>query len=375
MSQKQVDKNEVFDTHYDRMYEIRFKKKHTKSSIKFGAKLFIYLIIAGVSGAFFSNILLKFKYDKIIQDFQEHSIKDERYNMNYADIIDMVSPSLVTISDKNEKLLKSRHFSNNITGVVIDDKGNIITNYSVIKNFKDILVKLPSDNSEIFQGEIVIKNEHIDLAIINIKYLGELKPIKFADTYDTKEGEGIVVLSNSIGDSYIGNISPGVVTSTNERVVTKNKEFPLIQINAPIVKSNTGGAICNSDGELVGVASLAITQSNANQGFYYGISIEEIKNVITSTNALKNTLGIVEGGVLGDREEFKGFYVEELDRQGNAFKAGIKPTDIILTIDNYDVMTLEDIRVILREKKSGDIVKCKVLSNGEIKDVQIKIIN
>lgn len=373
MAWRDVDKNEVADTHYDRIYEIRFKKNHTKSNIRLGVKLIIYLIIAGMSGAFFSNVFIKFKYEKILQRFREQSLNDSV--LNYTNIIKTVSPSLVTISDKSEKLLQNKYFDNNITGIVIDDRGNILTNYSVIKDFKNIFVKITSEDKKVFSGEIIMKNEYADLAIVNVKYTGELKSIKFANTYNIEEGQGIVVLGNSIGDSYIGSISPGVVTSTHEKIIVEDKEVSLLQISAPIGMSNTGGPICNSSGELIGIASLNITNSNTNKGFYYGIQIEELEGIITSTNVLKNVLGIIEGGILDDEEGYTGFYVEELDGCGNAYKAGIKPTDIILEIDSYKVMTLDDIRFVLKDKKKGDILKCKVLSRGEIKTVEIKIIN
>ncbi len=376
MAWRGVDKNEVADTHYDRIYEIRFKKNHTKSNIRLGVKLIIYLIIAGMSGAFFSNVFIKFKYEKILQRFQEQSFNNDSV-LNYTNIIKTVSPSLVTISDKSEKLLQNKYFDNNITGIVIDNNGNILTNYSVIKDFKNIFVKITSEEKKVFPGEIIMKNEYLDLAIVNVKYSGELKSIKFANTYNIEEGQGIVVLGNSIGDSYIGSISPGVVTSTHEKIIVEdeNKEVSLLQISAPIGISNTGGPICNSSGEVIGIASLNITNSNINKGFYYGVQIEELESIITSTNVLKNILGVIEGGILDDEEGDRGFYVQELDRYGNAYKAGIKPTDIILEIDSYKVMALDDIRFVLKDKKKGDILKCKVLSSGEIKIIEIKISN
>lgn len=375
MSWKGTDKNEVFDTHYDRISEIRFKKRHTKSSIRLGAKLMVYMIIAGVSGAFFSNAFMKIKYDKIIQELREHNTNGGTNSLNYSNIIKNVSPSLVTISDESEKLLKNKYFDNNITGVIIDSKGNIVTSYSVIKNFKNIFVKLPLEDKEILKGEVIIKNEYMDFAIINIKYLGELKPIKFASTYNIEVGEDIVILGNPVGDSYIGNISPGVVTSVHERLVSGNKEFELLQVSAPIGNSNTAGAICNDKGELVGIASLELTQKSINRGFYYGVKAEEVRRTIASTNVLKNILGIVEGGILGGLEGYRGFYVEELDKYGSAYKAGIKPTDIILEIDSYEVMTLEDVKSILQNREVGDIIRCKILTGGEVKDIEIQISN
>ena len=87
-------------------------------------------------------------------------------------------------------------------------------------------------------------------------------------------------------------------------------------------------------------------------------------------------LGITEGGILMDIEQHQhGFYVGQLQKGGNAYKAGIKPTNIILSIEGVNVSNINGITEMLNSKNKGDTISCEVLSDGIIKEVEIKIYN
>ena len=226
------------------------------------------------------------------------------------------------------------------------------------------------------EANILVENEDRNLAIIKIEFDGELQAIKIADSDSIREGQGIVVLGNAIGDEYIGSSIPGIITSRNEKLnIGEGKSQSLLQINALINEKNTGGAICNSKGELVGIADLTITNERNEDGLYYGIQMEELQDMINSTNVFKRILGIIEGGVVTDEaRDFAGFYIQELDKYGNAYLAGVKPTDIIIDIDGYEVVNADELIQLLQDKKKDDILHCKILSDGEMKSIDIKML-
>ena len=361
----------------DRIYNIIFEKKNTtQARLKFGVKVILYVAIAGVFGSIISNINIRNKYGGTMQQIEEIKESVDMVILDYTKIIKEVSPSLVSISDSVEKLTADEYFEGNTTGVIIDSSGIILTNYSEIEDKSNIYVKLSSVAAMPIKAEVLVVNEARNLAIIKIEFDGELQPIKIADSESIKEGQGIVVLGNAIGDEYIGSSIPGIITSKNEKLTIEDgKKQSLLQINAPINEKNTGGAICNSKGELVGIADLSITNERNEEGLYYGLQIEELQDMINSTNALKKLLGIVEGGVVVDKErDVSGFYIQELDKEGSAYLAGIKPTDIIIEIDGYKVENVGDLIQLLQSKKKDDILHCKVLSEGEMKNVDIKIL-
>ena len=364
-------------TPQDRIANIIFEKKNTtQARVKIGVKIILYLVTASFLGAIISGINVKNKYGEVMQQVKELSDNADNVILDYTKVINEVSPSLVTISDDEDKLNNNSYFDGNVTGIIIDDSGIILTNYSTIKGKSDIYVKLSSVASRPIKAQILIEDESIDLAVIKIEFDGELKPIKLADSNTIKEGQVIVVLGNAIGDEYIGSSIPGIITSKNEKWDLDGKKYSLLQISAPIDEKNTGGAICNSKGELVGIAHLSITNEKNESGLYYGLQMKELQEMINSTNRFKSLLGIVEGGIVVDKERgFSGFYIQESSKGGSAYMAGIKPTDIIVEIDDHEIVEADDIIVVLQDKQKDDILHCKVLSDGEMKYVDIKILN
>ena len=364
-------------TPQDRIANIIFEKKNTtQARVKIGVKIILYLVTASFLGAIISGINVKNKYGEVMQQVKELSDNADNVILDYTKVINEVSPSLVTISDDEDKLNNNSYFDGNVTGIIIDDSGIILTNYSSIKGKSVIYVKLSSVASRPIKAQILIEDESIDLAVIKIEFDGELKPIKLADSNTIKEGQAIVVLGNAIGDEYIGSSIPGIITSKNEKWDLDGKKYSLLQISAPIDEKNTGGAICNSKGELVGIAHLSITNEKNESGLYYGLQMKELQEMINSTNRFKSLLGIVEGGIVVDKERgFSGFYIQELSKGGSAYMAGIKPTDIIVEIDDHEIVEADDIIVVLQDKQKDDILHCKVLSDGEMKYVDIKILS
>lgn len=125
-------------------------------------------------------INLKQKYGEVIQKIRQLEKSANTIILDYTKIINEVSPALVTISDSNEKFIEDNYFDGNITGIIVDESGIILTNYSAIKGKSDIYVKLSSMASKPIKAEILVENESIDLALIKIDFEGELKAIKLA---------------------------------------------------------------------------------------------------------------------------------------------------------------------------------------------------
>lgn len=377
MNNREDIKRRISNTPQDRISNIIFEKKNsTKARVKFGVKIILYVVIAGFLGSILANISIRNKYGGAMQQIKEIKESADMVILDYTKVIKEVSQSLVSISDSEEKLTEDEYFEGNTTGIIIDSSGIILTNYSSIKEKSKIYVKLPSVAAMPIEARILVEDEDRNLAIIKIEFDGELQAIKIADPDSIKEGQGIVVLGNAIGDEYIGSSIPGIITSKNEKLnIEEGKSQSLLQINALINEKNTGGAICNSKGELVGIADLSITNERNEDGLYYGLQMEELQDMINSTNAFKRLLGIIDGGVVVDEtRDFNGFYIQELDKNGNAYLAGIKPTDIIIEIDGYEVVNVDDLIQLLQDKKKDDILHCKVLSDGEMKHVDIKIL-
>lgn len=353
---------------------IKFKRKKIKSGIRLGKKLLLFLVVAGISGVFFSNLTIKVKYDKVIKLFEENEKNKANTIVNYKEIIKLVSPSLVSISSSGENLVNNTYHNENSTGIIINEEGLILTNFSKIKDLENIYIKFSAKGSPPIKAELIGSDEDIDIAIIKIDFDGTLTPIKFAGINEVSVGQNIAILSNAIGDEYIGNITPGIVTSVNKKHISSksSKEYRIIETNSPINNENTGGAVVNLKGELIGVASLDITNKNKQEGLFYAVELSELKKIINSITEFKSRLGLTNGSIVRDENnEVKGFYVENVDRNGNAYTGGMKPTDIIFEIEGNSIKNLDDMRKALKDKKAGEIINCKVMRNYQIENISI----
>ncbi|MGL5084454.1 MAG: PDZ domain-containing protein, partial [Clostridium sp.] len=145
-----------------------------------------------------------------------------------------------------------------------------------------------------------------------------------------------------------------------------------LESNAVINEQNTGGALCNYKGELIGISSLRITNEIGNNSLYYSVDLGELEKIVNSSTETKRILGIIDGSVLSsERDNANGFYISKVKKDGNAYKSGIKPTDIIIELEGIEIIKKSDFAKGLKNKKNGDTIQCKVMRNGEILDISI----
>ena len=128
MNNREDRKEKVSNTPQGRISNIIFEKKNnTQARVKFGVKIILYVVIAGFLGAIISNINIKNKYGGVIQQVKEIKKSTDMVILDYTKVIKKVSPSLVSISDSEEKLVEDSYFEGNTTGVIIDSSGIILT--------------------------------------------------------------------------------------------------------------------------------------------------------------------------------------------------------------------------------------------------------
>lgn len=292
---------------------------------------------------------------------------------SYSSAIKKAAPSLVTISNIKENLDKNQYSDGNITGIVVDKKGYIITNASKIKDFKHIYVKVSSAGAKSVEGKVIATNDTADIAIIKIEF-DNLVPIEIATKSNLNEGESVIAIGNASSDDYVGFVTSGIITSTNDNISSEqgDKKYSLLQTNSIINKENTGGPICNMTGELIGFSSESISDSMGKGSLYYGVDSDDLKKLISNLINLRDILGINGGREVElDSGADSGVYIDSLNSEGYAAKAGIKVNDIIVGIGSFKISDPEDIYDALQYKKSGDTVVCVILRDGQKINVKI----
>ena len=361
------------DYNYENSSSIKFMRRKTKYRILLLRSL-IYIITTVLISTVVFIIIFNYKYKDL---FNNKSIYSYRSNEGYFNAIDNVKNSLVTIGGNKEELSKNEYIQGNATGIKIQENRRILTNYSVIKDLEDVYVNLSLINSEVLKADIFFINEDNDLAVLQVNSKKALTPIKIASKDNIVEGENILLISNSTSDEYIDNVVPGIITSTNRQLDVNNNKYSLFEVNTPINKFNTGGIISNLNGEVIGIASKKVSDSMNVEGLYYAIDLSSLENVIDDTSELKEILGILEGEFIqvDNGGIYGGLYVTRVDKKGESYKAGLRPTDIIFEIDGKKINSITEVLSMVKNKENGDTVICKVMRAGDVIDMDIVLSN
>ena len=389
----------------------------------------IYIIIIGILLCVLLGLIVKFvKDDKLwfITDIngsknekEEIELKhtesltvksDGVYITDVSEVVDEVMPSIVAITSKT--VISSGRFGPSFygygygssrsyvtegagSGVIISENDNeifILTNYHVVENSTELSVKFIDDKS--YDATIKGVSERKDIAIVAVskKSLDNetLKQIKIAtigNSNELKVGNGIIAIGNALG--YGQSVTTGVVSALNREVSTDEYTQDMIQIDAAINGGNSGGALLNSKGEVVGINSVKYssngTSSSASvEGMGFAIPISDVEDIIKDLINGKNDTGALTLGIEGYMTTSgniasyrlpKGFYVSSITTGGNADKSELEIGNIITEIDNNKVTSLETIKKVLNNKEKGDKVtlKVKYASRNEYKEKEIII--
>ena len=329
---------------------------------------------------------------------------DGVYITDVSDVVDEVMPSIVAITSKT--IVNSGRFGPNYyggqyvtegagSGVIVAENDNdiyILTNYHVVENSKELTVKFINDKS--VDATIKGVSERKDVAIVSVSKkdldndtLEAIKIATLGDSDSLKVGNGIIAIGNALG--YGQSVTTGVVSALNREVKADDYTQEMIQIDAAINGGNSGGALLNSRGEVVGIntakySSSATSSSSSIEGMGFAIPISDVKDLLDSLIEGKNdSSGVVLGieGYMTNSSGLQGyglptgFYISKLTDGGNAEKAGLEIGNIITEIDGKTVTSVDVIKNVLRKKDSGDSVKVKIkyTSKNEYKEKEISV--
>ena len=278
------------------------------------------------------------------------------------------------------------------SGIIISEDGYILTNNHVVSSSSSssssesyyqvseatkVTVTLFNDETE-YEAKIVGTDEQTDLAVIKIEKT-DLPKAEFADSDSIKVGEFAMAVGNPLGMQ--SSITCGVVSAVNREVTDSDgKTYTLIQTDAAINSGNSGGALVNSEGKVIGVNTLKLTGDGV-EGMGFAIPINSTTDVtsqlIQYSKVKRPYIGIT--GMELDSETanrynlVEGIYVKDVETFSAAEKAGIKIGDVIVEADGKQVKTMDELNEVKNSHQIGDEIKIKVNREGQEKELTIKL--
>ncbi|MFL1011343.1 trypsin-like peptidase domain-containing protein [Flavisericum labens] len=264
------------------------------------------------------------------------------------------------------------------SGVIINADGYIITNNHVIKNAHELSVTL--NNNKTFTAELIGADAKTDIALLKIDADEELPFVTFADSDNAKIGEWVLAVGNPF--NLTSTVTAGII-SAKSRDLTGTSAQSFIQTDAAVNPGNSGGALVNTNGELVGINTAITSQTGSYIGYSFAvpsnIARKVIEDIMEYGNVQNGILGI-QGGALNSAaaekigvEDTEGVYIDSVVEDSGADKAGLKKGDIIKEIDNIKVSKFSDLTGHLSAKRPNDVVELKLSRDGHIKTVPVTL--
>jgi Do/DeqQ family serine protease len=265
------------------------------------------------------------------------------------------------------------------SGVIISSDGYIITNNHVVKNATEIEVTL--NNKKVYKAAVIGTDSTNDIALLKVE-AEDLPYIVFGDSNSIKVGEWVLAVGNPY--NLTSTVTAGIVSAKGRDLEGNgNITDSFIQTDAAVNPGNSGGALVNTRGELVGINTAITSRTGSFIGYSFAVPSNIAKKVVEDLmefgNVQKAILG-VSGGELNNKaaenldiEYTEGFYIADVIENSGAEKAGLKKEDIIIKLDDIKISTYADLEGFLRTKRPEEIISVTYLRGGESYTVSVKL--
>lgn len=264
------------------------------------------------------------------------------------------------------------------SGVIISPDGHIITNNHVIAGSNKISITL--NDNRVYDAKVIGTDENTDIALLKIDAEDELPSIQFGDSDTAKVGEWVLAVGNPF--NLTSTVTAGIISAKSRDLSGRNSQS-FIQTDAAVNPGNSGGALVNSKGELIGINTAITSQTGSYIGYSFAvpsnIARKIVEDIIEFGDVQEGVLGVsilnrnspeaVEQGL----NQIDGVYISGVEDNSGAAKSGIKPGDIIKKLDNVEVSKFADLKGYLKSKSPNDVIDVQVLRDEELKTIPVRL--
>lgn len=265
------------------------------------------------------------------------------------------------------------------SGVIISQDGYIVTNNHVVKDATELEVTL--NNNKSYKAKLIGTDSKMDIALLKIDANEKLPYSTFADSDQVKVGEWVLAVGNPY--NLTSTVTAGIV-SAKARNLENNGLQSFIQTDAAVNPGNSGGALVNTRGELIGINTMISSPTGSYAGYSFAvpsnITRKIIEDIMEFGNVQRGILG-VEGGELNSKasqelgiNDTEGFYINKVTQNSGAEKAGLKKGDIIKKLDSQKIDSFSELSGYISTKRPNDKIQVTYVRDGETRTVPVTLI-
>jgi Do/DeqQ family serine protease len=264
------------------------------------------------------------------------------------------------------------------SGVIITEDGYIVTNNHVIQDATELEVTL--NNNKSYKAKLVGTDSKMDIALLKIEADEKLPYTFFGDSDEIKVGEWVLAVGNPY--NLNSTVTAGII-SAKARNLANDGIQSFIQTDAAVNPGNSGGALVNTRGELIGINTMISSPTGSYTGYSFAVPSNITRKIIEDLmqfgNVQRGVLGI-EGGEMNSNyakeigvKETQGFYINKVTKNSGAEKAGLQKGDIIVQLDDNKINGFAELTAYINTKRPNDVVQVRIIRDEKEKTIQVKL--
>ena len=383
MEDNEFQQQELFETekYISDLVEEKTKKKTSTVNIIFLSSFFTSIIV--LSFLFFFGVFDDEEITLPDPVTITETVKEKELVMPRVDSTEIVSIAEIATKTIVQLQVGERNEDDEFisvgggSGVVINEKGLIITNHHVIDNATDVRVVF--EDGRMYEATVVGSDKLTDIGVVKIQN-EKLIPISFGNSESIFVGDLAVAIGHPLTLGAAPTVTTGVISALNRRLDVGSESmnnavtlFGLIQTDAPITRGSSGGALLNQKGELIGITTAIATADVGAEGLGFAVPINLalgiVEDILDDGKVLHAFLGILGAQYFEVADDgariFSGVVIEELYGPADDIyaigKAGALSGDVIKKVDDINITTLDQLITILRNKRAGDAITVEIL--------------
>lgn len=311
------------------------------------------------------------------------------YSNTSMGVAEKVLPSVVgiTVTYQVNSIFGSTTGDASGSGIIISEDGYILTNnhvissenssgYYAISEATGIKINIYNDTTT-YDATVIGTDPYTDLAVLKIDKTG-LTPATLGNSENAKVGEFVMAIGNPLGMDY--SVTTGVISALNREVQSEGTTYLAIQTDAAINSGNSGGALVNANGEVIGINTLKLSGAGI-EGIGFAIPISTTTSIVDQLiqfQTVKRPFIGISGSAVDKTTSTKynipqGVYVEGIEKDSPAEKSGLQKGDIITKIEGKEIKSVNELNKIKYTYNIGDKVKLTIIRNHEESEIEITL--